>query len=151
VYRRRTGSVPSPFRYLLVAIGVGVLGVAGFGVLVLYDEGPVAAWLLASIVLLPLFLVGVYLARTTALSRVDVLATTVMVWGVPFFLGVGVAMGVMTGLDSVLDLAPAESRRLGTAWIAAAVAGLVVTLSMITIGSRFGRELPGMTAARERV
>lgn len=38
VYHRRTGHIPMLFRYLLVVICAGVLGVTGFGILLLYDE-----------------------------------------------------------------------------------------------------------------
>jgi len=64
VYKRRAGYVPRPFGYVLAVLCVGVVGVSGFGVLVLYDEASVLAWLFASIALVPFLVVGPYLART---------------------------------------------------------------------------------------
>lgn len=138
VWYRRAGRVPAPLRYLLVAVGVGVLGVAGFGVLVLFDEAPAVAGLFALLVVVPLLVAGGYLERTTGLGRLDVAATTVMAWGLPFLLGVVVVFGVTTGLSSAFDLAPAEFRRLGVAWAGAAVGGITVVLAMIPLGTRLG-------------
>jgi len=151
VSHRRIGHTPTLLRYLLVLLCVGVLGVAGFGILFVYDETPAIAWLLTSIVVVPFLVVSVYLARSTGLSRFDVMTTTAMAWGVPFFLGVGVAVGVVNGIESVFDLAPAESRQMGVAWIAAAVGGLTTILGMIPIGNRLGRMVDSATTARERV
>lgn len=151
VYHRRTNYTPTPVRYLLGVLCVGVLGVAGFGVLVLYDEAPAAAWLFASFVVGPFLVVGSYLVRTTGLSRFDVITTTVMAWGIPFFLGVAVALGSLNGITSVFDLAPAESREMGVAWIAAAIGGVTIVLSMIPIGNSLSTVLYSETASRKRL
>lgn len=148
VYHRRTGQMPTPLRYLLVVICLGVLGVAGFGILVLFDEAPAAAWLVGSIVVVPLLVVGAYLDRTTGFSRIEVVTTTVMAWGVPFLLGVVVVFGVTNGIGSVFDLAPAESRQLGVPWIAATVGGLAIILGMLPLGNRLGRMLHSATGVR---
>jgi hypothetical protein len=145
VYFRQRGRVPPPVRYLLALVGVGVLGVGGFGVLVLYDEAPAAAWLFSWVVVLPFLAVGGYLARTTAGSRLEVLGATTMAWGVPFALGLVVVFGVMAGASAAFDLAPAESRGLGVAWIAAVAGGLTVVLGMLPIGARLGPMLYSRT------
>jgi hypothetical protein len=151
VFDRRSGRVPMGLRYLHVAICAGVFGVAVFAVLALYDEAPVAAGLFTAIVVVPCLLVSGYLARSTDLARLDVVAATVMAWAIAFFVGVGVSLGITTGMETVLDLAPAESRQLGVAWVAAASGGLVVVLAMIPLGTRLGRLLVPASRARERL
>lgn len=136
VYQRRTGDRLPLLRYLAAVVLAGVLAVAGFGVLVLYDEAASLAWLVASTTLLPLFVVGVFLDRTTALARLDVVAATVLAWGPAFVPGILVVFGARSGIDAVLGLTIGESRRLGVAWIAAAVGGLVVVLGMLALSSR---------------
>lgn len=135
-YQRRTGGRPPLVRYLPAVVLAAVLAVAGFGVLVLYDEAASLAWLVASTALLPLLVVGVYLDRTTALARPDVVAATVLAWGPAFVTGVLVVFGTRSGIDAVLGLTVGESRQLGVAWLAAAVGGLVVVLGMLALSSR---------------
>jgi len=74
----RTGRVPAPLRYLFAALFVCVLGVTGFGVLLLYDGASALAGLVAVTVLVPFLVVSVYLERTTELARVDVIVAAVM-------------------------------------------------------------------------
>ena len=151
VYVRRAGDTPRLARYLLGMLCAGVLGVAGFGILVLYDEAPVAAWLFTSFVLGPFLVVSSYLVRMTELSRFDVIAVTVMSWGIPFFLGVAVALGALNGINSVFDLAPAESRQMGVAWIAGLIGGVSIVLSMIPIGNHLSTMLYSGIASRKHL
>lgn len=139
MYQRQTGELPALLGYLLVVLCLGVGIVAGFGILALFDEVAVVAWLLAWSVVVPLLGVGVYLDRRMALSRVEVITTTLMAWGVPFLLGMGVAAGVLSGMPSVFKLSPGETRQLGIAWIAATVGGFTVILGMLALGTRIGR------------
>jgi hypothetical protein len=148
IYHRRTGQAPTLLRYLFVVIWLGVLGVSGFGVLLLFDEAPAAAWSVTSLVVVPLLAVGVYLARMSRLSPIGVITTTVMAWGVLFLLGVVIVFGVANGIDSVVGLAPAESRQLGVPWIAATAGGLTVTVGMVILGDRFGRMIHSTTSVR---
>lgn len=148
---RKSGFVPMPLRYLHVAIAVGVFGVAGFAVLVLYDEAPLAAGLFTSVVVVPFLLVSASLARSTDVARLDIIVATVMAWGIPFVLGLGVSVAVMTGLESLLDLAPAESRQVGVAWVAAASGGFVIVLGMLPLAPRLGQLLVPPAAAQRRI
>lgn len=81
-FHRRRGRVPTVARYLLVGIGITGICVAGFGILLLLDEAPAAAWVFTSLVLAPLLLVGIYLAQSTGFSPVQLSTATVMAWGV---------------------------------------------------------------------
>ncbi len=139
MYQRRTGEMSALLGYLLVGLCLGVVIVAGFGILALFDELAVVAWLLAWSVVIPLLVEGVYLNRTMGFSQVEVITTTVMAWGVPFLLGVGVVVGVLSGITSVFGLSPVETRQLGVAWIAATIGGLTVILGMLPLGTRIGR------------
>ncbi len=153
LFARRTGRVPPSLRYLLAAICVGVLGVAGFGILVLFDEAPAAAALFASLAAVPVILAAVYFERTTGGTRLDAVGTTAMAWGGSFFLGVVVALGANTWINAAFDLAPAESRQLGVVWIATAVAGITVVLGTVLVGTRIGgwlRSGTGPAAAARR-
>lgn len=139
---RRMGRIPWPLRLLVVVVGVVVLGVAGFGVLALFDEAPPVAGLLAATVLAPLLAVGGYLFRTMESPYVDVAATTVLAWGFLFLPGVAVAFGVTAGASDVLGLTTGESRRLGVPWLASAVGGSTVVLGMLIVGSRLREVFP---------
>lgn len=149
VFHRQTDRIPLVLRYLLVLIGVSVLGVAGFGVLVMYDEAPIIAGLFTSIALLPLLTVSIYLARTSELLHLDVGAITVMAWGPSFLLGVAVALGAMSGINSVFDLTPLESRQMGVAWISFAIGGIFIVFGMITLSMLLRRVLESTTGTRE--
>ncbi|MEF8838703.1 MAG: hypothetical protein V5A18_04270 [Haloarculaceae archaeon] len=146
LYYRRAGHVHPLLRYTLVVIGLAVLGVAGFGILLLFDEVPVLAWLMASLVVVPLLVVGLYLARTTEYPRIAILTGTVMAWGGPFLLGIVVVLGVMEGIESVLDLAPVESRQMGVPWIAATAGGVTTIISMLPLANRLGSILESAAA-----
>lgn len=125
---------------------MGVLGVAGFGIGVLYDEAPAAAGVFVLLVGGPYTTASVYLAHRTELSRLDIITTTVMAWGGPFLLGVIITFGALTGIDSMFELAPAESRQLGVPWIAATTGGSAIILGMIPIGNRLARMVGPDTA-----
>lgn len=135
-FYRRTGRLPASFRYLHGAILAVVLAVAGFGVLALYDEAPAAAGVFALTVLFPILVGGFYFDRTTERSRFDVAITTFMTWGPSFLVGVVFVFGTMVGVSSIFDLAPAETRQMGIAWLASTVGGVVVVLGMIFVGTR---------------
>lgn len=133
---RRTGRVPAPVRYLAVAALAVVVAVAGFGVLALPDEVPVAAGLLVVAVPLPLAVAGYLVRRATALGPLDVLAAAALAWSLPYLAGVAVFLGVVVGADATLGLAPVESRRLGLPWVAVAVAGLAAIAGAALLGDR---------------
>lgn len=135
VFTRRRGHSPRLLGYLTVIVGIAVVAVAGFGILVLVDEAPAAAYLITLIVGIPLIVEYLYLVRRTSLPRCEAYTATLMAWCVPFFLGVIAVFAVMNGIESVFELAPAESRQLGVAWIAATIGGFVVILSMIPISN----------------
>lgn len=141
VFRRRTDAVPRHLKYFSVAVLGGVILVAGFGVLALYDEAATLAALFLAIVLLPLAAVGVYVQRATGLNRLDTLATVGLAWSLPFLVGLVVTFGLTTGIGSTFDLAPAESRRLGLAWIASTVGGIVVVIGSVLLGKRVSQSL----------
>ncbi|PSP80065.1 hypothetical protein BRC81_02385 [Halobacteriales archaeon QS_1_68_20] len=149
-FYRRSGRISTRIRYPFVALLVAVLGVAGFGILVLFDEAPTAAGLFAGIVALPFLLVAVYLDRTTALSNLDVAAATVVAWGPAFLLGVVVVFGANAGTVAAFDLAPAEARRLRVAWIASAAGGVAVVLGMVSIANQVVGLLDPGASTRER-
>lgn len=134
VSRRRTGSVPGRLRSVSAALLGGVIVVAGFGVVALYDEALPLAVLFAVIVLLPLAAVGGYLRRTTDLTPIDILATAGVAWSLPFVVGVGVTFGLTTGLGSALEVPPAGARRRALVWIGTTVGGLVVGAGSMLVG-----------------
>jgi hypothetical protein len=148
---RRTNRVPPVVVYVMIAIAIGVLGVAGFGILLLFDEASAVAWLITSTVVLPFGVVGASLARTTDLPPAYVATTTVMAWGFPFFLGVGVVFGLMTGVEMVSAVAPSESRQLGIARSAVACGGLTIILAMLPLSTRLGEILVEGRAAHGRI
>lgn len=135
VVQRRTGTVPRWLRYLPVVLLAGVVAVAGFGVLALYDEAATLAAVFVAIVFVPLGGVGVALHRRPDLSRLDVLATAGLAWSLPFLLGLGVTFGSLAVVTSVFELAPAQSRRLGLPWGATAVGGGVVLFSALWLST----------------
>lgn len=151
VLYRRTGRVPRPLRLPLVAVGVVVVGVAGFGVLALHDEAPPVAGLFVATVLAPFLVVGGYLLRTTESPLVDVAATTVLAWGLLFLPGVAVVIGVTVGASDVFGLAAAESQRLGVPWVASTIGGGTVVLGMLLVGSHLGDIFPASVSAPDRV
>jgi hypothetical protein len=147
-FARRAGAVPAPIRYLSVALGVGVLGVADFGAPALHDGAPPVAWLFLAVAFVPLAVVGVHLDRTTGLARVDVAATTVMAWGLPFLLGVLVALGATNGISSALGLAPAQSGGIGVPRVAAALGGVAVVLGTRPFADRLAETVRSGTESR---
>jgi len=141
-FRRRIGTVPQLLKYVSIAVLGGVLVVAGFGVLAMYDEAVLLAVLFLVIVFVPLTVVGIYLHQTTELTRVDVLVTTGLAWSVPFVIGVGVTFGLTIGVSSTFDLAPAESQRLGVVWIAMLVGGAVIVTGSVLLGRYLSQSFP---------
>lgn len=145
--RRRIGRVPALLRYLAVAaLTVGV-GVAGFGVLALLDEAPVAAGLVLATVFAPLGVAGLRLHRTTDLRPLEVLAATAMAWGLPFVVGAVLFFALDLGVAAALDLAPAESGRLWVSWAAVAGSGLAAVGGTAVLAGRVAGWLrPGATS-----
>ncbi len=146
---RRTGHTLNAFRYLLLAIGVVVLGVSGFSVLALSDEAPALAGLFLLCTVLPGLVSAAYLASATTLSLLDIVATTTMAWGLLFLFGIGVVFGVQRGITSVFDFAPAESRHLGVPWIASTSGGIVLTLGMAVLAIRLSEVMRPPVASPE--
>lgn len=134
VFQRRTEAVPRVLRYLSVALLAGVMLVAGFAVLALYDEAAPLAVVFVAIVFVPLGAVGMYLHRTTELLRLDTLVTAGLAWSIPFLIGLTVTFGGLNVITSVFDLAPAESKQLGLHWIATAVGAVVAVLGTLWLG-----------------
>lgn len=150
VIRRRSGQVPHLLTYVSVGVLLVVVLVAGFGVLALYDEAPPLAALFVAIVVLPLAVVGIFLRRSTELTRLDSLATAGWAWSLPFVVGVVVTFGLTIGVRSTFDLAPVESQRLGLIWIATAVGGLVVVLGSLGLGTQTGTLLQDGVRRKDR-
>lgn len=134
VSRWRTGEVPTILRYLCVATVLGVVLVAGFAVVALVDEAATVAAVFFALVLVPLGTVGVYLRHVTELSRLDVVVTTGVAWSIPFLIGLAVTFAVPNVINSLLGLAPAESRQLGLYWMATALGAVVVVLGALRLG-----------------
>jgi len=134
-FRRRTGRVPAPVRYLLALVGVAALGIGGFALLAFADEAPMLSGLFSALVVVPLLVVGGYLARTTGLAPLEAAAATAMAWALPFLVGVVVAFGTMVGVRTALGITATEARNMGIPWVAAAVAGIVV-LGAALLGTR---------------
>ncbi|WP_254861368.1 hypothetical protein [Natronomonas gomsonensis] len=141
-FRRRIGTVPQLLKYVSIAVLGGVLVVAGFGVLAMYDEAVLLAVLFLVIVFVPLTVVGIYLHQTIELTRVDVLVTAGLAWSLPFVIGVGVTFGLTIGVSSTFDLAPAESQRLGVVWIAMFVGGAVIVIGSVLLGKYLSQSFP---------
>jgi hypothetical protein len=141
-FRRRIGTVPQLLKYVSIAVLGGVLVVAGFGVLAMYDEAVLLAVLFLVIVFVPLTVVGIYLHQTIELTRVDVLVTAGLAWSLPFVIGVGVTFGLTIGVSSTFDLAPAESQRLGMVWIAMLVGGAVIVIGSVFLGKYLSQLFP---------
>jgi len=144
-FRRRTGTIPHLLKYVSIAVLGGVLLVAGFGVLAMYDEAVRLAVLFLAIVFVPLAAVGLYLHRTTKLTRLDTLVATGLAWSLPFVIGVGVTFGLTIGASSIFDLAPAESQRLRVVWIAMIAGGAVVVLGSVLLGKHVSQSLSATT------
>jgi len=142
VLRRWIGTVPQLLKYVSIAVLGGVLVVAGFGVLAMYDEAVLLAVLFLVIVFVPLTAVGIYLHQTTELTRVDVLVTAGLAWSLPFVIGVGVTFALTIGISSTLDLAPAESQRLWVVWIAMLVGGAVIVIGSVLLGKYLSQSFP---------
>lgn len=140
--RRRSGTVRTLLTYFSVVVLVVALAVAGFGVVVLYDEAAVPAALFLVLVFLPVAAVGRHLHRETDLPRADAVATIGLAWSLPFVAGLIVVFGVTIGAGAVFDLAPVESRRLGVPWIATGLGGAVAVVGSVVLGARLGRVLP---------
>lgn len=135
VFRRRTGAVPGSLRYLSAAVVPGVVLVAGFGVVALFDEAATLASVFLASVLVPLGMIGGHLHRMSELSRVDTIATAGIAWSIPFLLGLVVTFGLPVTINRVFALAPAESRELGLYWLATGLGALVVVTGALRLGS----------------
>lgn len=145
LYGRRAEPVPRLLPYLSVVVLVGVILIAGFGVVALYDEALPLAVLFLAIVLVPLAAVGGAVQLTTDLGPIDALATTGLAWSLPFIVGVAVTAGLTIGLGSALGLPPAGSRQQTLVWLATAVGGIVVVAGSILLARNVGRSVSGVT------
>lgn len=150
VVRRRTGRVPTLLRYLAVAVLAGVVVIAGFGVLALYDEAPVGAGLLVAVVLVPLAAATVRGRRATDLGPLDVLAATALAWGFPCLAGVVLFFALDLGVAAALDLAPAEAGRLAVSWAAVAGSGLAAVAGTVLLAERVAEWLASERTNRSR-
>lgn len=135
VVRRRRVTIPRGLRSLSVALLAGVVTVAGFGVVALYDEAATLAAVFLAMVAVPLAVVGIALHRRAALSRLDTIAATGLAWSLPFLLGLAVTFGGLNVVTRVFELAPAESQRLGLQWLATTVGGGVVVGSALWLST----------------
>jgi hypothetical protein len=112
----------------------GVVVVAGFAVVALHDEAPLLTALFTAIATIPLLVVGIYLSLATELSIIDLLASTGLVWSVPFLLGVIVVFGLTLGVSQVSGWTSVQSQQRGLAQIATVFRGLVVLVGSVFLG-----------------
>lgn len=126
VSRSRSKRVASRLRYPSVALVLGVVLVAGFAVVALFDEAALLAAVFVAIVIVPLGAVGFYLNRLTESPTVDIIATAGVAWSIPFLIGLVVTFGTPNVINSVFDLSPGESQQLGVYWGATALGAIVV-------------------------
>lgn len=145
VSKRRTETVPNILRYLSVAVVLGVILVAGFAVVALFDEAATLATVFLAIVLVPLGTVGIYLHRATELPRLDIVATAGLAWSIPFLIGLAVTFGIPNVINRVFDLAPAESQQLGLYWIATALGAIVVVFAALRLGKYVSKSVYSVT------
>lgn len=141
LFQRRTDTVPSLLEYVSIAFLTGVVFVAGFAMLALYDEAPLLAALFTAVAAIPLLVVGVFLSRTTGLSGIDLLATTGWAWSVPFLVGVVVVFGVTVGVSHALGWTSVQSQQHGLAQFATIAGGLVVVAGSVILGKPIARAL----------
>lgn len=138
--RRRSGRTPSLLRSVAVALLVGVVLTAAFGVLALFDESAIGAALLLAVVFVPLVAVVVG-HRDSADGWRHLLAAAGTAWSLPSLLALVTFVGLNVVIPRWFDLAPAEARQAGVGWIAAAGAGLVVLAGALLLGGRAVRWL----------
>lgn len=114
---------------------MGVVLVAGFGLLALYDEAPVGAGLIVALVFVPLAAASV---RGWQVDREwpDVLAGVAMAWSLPFILGLATFLAVNVGVIEAFQLAGGEARALGVVWIAGAGGALVTSIGSVWLYER---------------
>lgn len=146
--RRRTEGLPGNLRNLSIAVVLGVVLIAGFGLVALFDEAPTLAAVFLASALIPLGVVGVYLHQIAEFSRIDGVAMTGLAWSFPFLLGVAVTFGIPPTINSVFGLAPAESRELGVYWLAAGAGALVVVLGALRLGLYVSTSIQSSPATR---
>lgn len=133
VSQRRSERVLTSLRYLSIALVLGVLLVAGFAVVALFDEAVLLAAVFFAIVIVPLAVVGLYLTRTAELPSVDTVATAGLAWSIPFLIGLVITFGTPTLVNSVFGLTTGESQRLGVYWGATALGAIVVVFGALWI------------------
>lgn len=138
-FRQRSGIVSGLLEYVSILLLFGVVGVAGFGVLAMYDEASLFALLFLTAVFVPLAATGGYLARTTTVGLRDGVATTGLAWSFPFLIGVSVTVGLILTASSLLDLPPASSQQRGVVSTATVVGGAVATVGSIYVGRRLSQ------------
>ena len=149
-WHRRRGVVPNAARYLLAALGVGIVGLGGFGVIVLIDEAFRAAWLFVTLNLAPFLIAGSYLRHRQNASMTAGMAATTVAWGGSFLVGVAVAFGVLAGAQSAFALAPVESRELRVAELAFTVGGVAVAAGTVALGHQLLPAIETTPAAADR-
>jgi hypothetical protein len=138
---RRGSGAPGVTRYVAVALLVGVLAVSGFGVLALYDEAAVLAWVFAALVVVPLSVAGAGLGHRIGRPWIDVGASVAVGWSLPFVAGVVVTFGGLQVASQGLGLASGEVQSMGLPWVAATAGGLVVTAATVATAGRLAEPL----------
>lgn len=141
VLRDRSDGGPAWISPLAVGLLVVVVGVAGFGVLVLFDESAVGAGLVVAVVFAPLLSVGLRHRPWTGGWR-HRLATAGLAWSLPYLLGVVAFVGLNVVIPRSFDLAPGEARSVGVGWIAVVGAGVVVIVGAVGLSDRVAHVLP---------
>lgn len=128
--RGRGGAVPTPVGYLSAAVLAGVLAVAGFAVLALFDEAPKLAALFVVLVFLPSLAAGWRLRGEWGRNVVVGLSAVGLSWSVPFLLGVGVVFGsiAVAAESGVSTTAPAQDAVLLVATLAGGAVATAGTL-----------------------
>lgn len=136
----RSDGVPAWVSTPAAGLLVAVVGVAGFGVLVLFDEAPFGAGLLVGLVLVPL---AAAVGRGWRARRrwLDVISGAAMAWSLPYLLGLAVFLAINVGVIEAFQLAGGEVRALGLHWIGAAGGAVVALAGTVWLTGRVGRWL----------
>lgn len=146
VRRRRGATPPRLVLYLAAGLTAGVVLVAGFAVVALADEATALAVLFLALVFVPLVVCGLDRHRRASSPPLETVATTGIAWGLPFLLGLFVAVGGFNLVTSVLDLTAGEAQGRGYHWVATAVGCLVVVSGTHLLGTLVGARLRSVTA-----
>lgn len=131
IFRRHRGTLPSGYHYIAALLSAGVLLVSGFAVIALSDEAAALAVVFVGLVFVPLGTCVTYLHRRTALSHLEVFATTGVAWSLPFLLGLTTTFGGLRLVTSVFSITSSGSQYLGLHWITTVVGAVVVILGTL--------------------